>query len=92
MVDGEGNGADRIEMAIECTVSLLRRQECVLVSCSAGMSRAPAIAAAALAVIERSSPDEVLLRIVDGAPRDISPGLWSEVREGALAVRAREVL
>src|SRR5689334_10431106 len=57
LVDGEGNQAARIEMAIECVVSLLRRNERTLVSCSAGMSRAPAIAAAAIAVIERSTPD-----------------------------------
>lgn len=92
LVDGEGNGASRIDMAIECAVSLVRRGERTLISCSAGMSRAPAVAAAAIAVIERAQPDDCLLRVVRNAPHDISPALWKEVSESALAVLAREVL
>lgn len=92
LVDGEGNQAARLEMAIECVVSLLRRHERTLISCSAGMSRAPAIAAAAIAVIERAPPDDCLLRVIHDAPHDVSPRFWSETRDGARAVLAREVL
>ena len=50
-----------------------------LVCCGAGMSRSPAIVAAALALVERAPFEDCLRRVARHHPSDVSPGLWSEV-------------
>ncbi len=50
-----------------------------LVYCGAGMSRSPAIVAAALSIVQGGSPDERLKGIVAGHPHDVSPHLWEVV-------------
>ena len=50
-----------------------------LVACSAGMSRSPALAAAAIARVESRDPNECLMECVEGGPADVSPLLWRDV-------------
>jgi len=44
------------------------------------MSRSPAIAAVAIAIIANKPPDKCLTMITSDAPRDVSPILWSRVK------------
>ena len=53
-----------------------------LVCCGAGMSRAPAIAAAAIATITGRSMEECLAEVARSGARDVSPGFW---QAGAVA-------
>ena len=46
----------------------------------AGMSRSPAIAAVAIAIVMERSPDECLTAITTDGPHDVSPLLWSRVK------------
>jgi hypothetical protein len=44
------------------------------------MSRSPAIAAMALAILHQDDPDECLKRVAEHQPADVVPGLWDEVK------------
>lgn len=80
ILDGADNSADAIQAAVECLVSLVRRRYRTVVACSAGMSRSPALAAAAMALLTKAPLDACLAQIVTGFPHDISPPLWQTVR------------
>ena len=79
LIDGASNPPERLQLAVETVASLIREDIATLVFCGAGMSRSPAITAAALAVVESADPNVVLQRIVAGYPHDVSPALWQEV-------------
>lgn len=79
LVDGEGNPPAVIEAAINMTTTFVRAGTPLLIACGGGMSRAPAIAAAALAIAEGVNPDEMLRRIAALGPHDVSPVLWAEI-------------
>ena len=81
LLDGAGNPPEKLRLAVETVSSLLRAQTPTLVACGAGMSRSPAIAAVAMATVERANPEEVLQRIVAGFPHDVSPALWQDLIE-----------
>ena len=78
--DGEGNPASILATAVQHVVTLINNDIRTLVACSAGLSRSPAIAAAAIAIITGASPDVCLAAIANVAPHDVSPMLWSGVR------------
>ncbi|MDY0169900.1 MAG: dual specificity protein phosphatase [Thermoguttaceae bacterium] len=80
LCDGGGNGDTILEVAIRCVAALVAREVRTLVACRAGMSRAPAIAAAALALVRQSPPDECLTSIIADGPHDVSPALWTAVQ------------
>ncbi|MGN6546021.1 MAG: dual specificity protein phosphatase family protein [Aureliella sp.] len=80
IVDGNSNWSSSIELAIRCLIMLMNKRLKTVVACSAGMSRSPAIAAAAIAALTRRPIEECLLEIVANAPHDVSPTLWSQVR------------
>jgi protein-tyrosine phosphatase len=80
LVDGAQDYEGALSVAIQTLTALLRNQVPTLVYCGAGMSRSPAVAAAALAIVEGGSPEERLRRIVAGQPHDISPQFWEAVR------------
>jgi len=80
IMDGAQECEGVLAAAIQTLVSLLRNQVPVLVHCGAGMSRSPAVVAAALAIIERGNPEEQLRQIVSGHPHDVSPQLWEAIR------------
>lgn len=89
LLDGSGNDPQLLGVVIQVTASLIRRQIPTLVSCSGGMSRSPAIAAAALALVGDVSPDGTLQGLVADVPHDVSPSLWSDVKVACYELKAR---
>ncbi len=77
--DGGDNARWLLQLAIETVAQLLRANIPTLVACSAGMSRSPSIAAAALALVTRQSPSEALIQCIGTAAADVSPLLWRDV-------------
>jgi protein-tyrosine phosphatase len=80
LVDGAGNIPSVLKMAVDCVRQLIAADILSLVSCSAGMSRSPAVIAAALAEIDNADLDECLKRVIGDGPREVSPGLWHDVK------------
>jgi len=81
LIDGKGNDQALLRLAVFTTAELVRSRVPTLVACSAGMSRSPAIVAAAIAMVEKADADDVLLRIASAGPHDIAPALWSEIKQ-----------
>ena len=81
LVDGAGNAEAVLALAIRTLAAHIQLQVPTLVTCGAGLSRSPAIAAAALAVALRQDPDECLKSVTSHHAADVSPGLWNEVRQ-----------
>lgn len=81
LVDGCGNDAALLSAAIRSTAALVSREIPSLVCCGAGMSRSPAIAAAALSVAKSMPPGEALEIVSRHCPTDVLPGLWQEIVE-----------
>jgi protein-tyrosine phosphatase len=79
--DGGCNHAELIHLAIIATANLIQSRVPTLICCAAGMSRSPAIAAAALSVANRETPESSLSHVVRYRRADVSPGLWSEILE-----------
>ena len=82
--DRAENDAAILRLAVLSTVEFARARVPTLVACSAGMSRSPAIVAAALALVERQSADDVLLRIASDGPHDVAPALWADIKRVVL--------
>ena len=80
ILDGAGNPAWLLRLAIESLASLLRAGIPTLVHCSAGMSRTPAVAAAALTLAHAMSPADALRLVTRAGPADISPALWADLQ------------
>ena len=68
-------------VAIDTTASLICGSVPTLVACDGGMSRSPAIVAAALAVVEDTAPERELERVAAAGPHDVSTSFWAEVRD-----------
>lgn len=81
ILDGQQSSRQILLVAIETLVSLLKKDIPTLVYCSAGMSRSPAVIAAALSILHGGTPEERLRQVVANHPHDISPQLWAEVRD-----------
>jgi hypothetical protein len=77
--DGPGNSVETLCLAIDTVANLLTRQVPTLICCGAGMSRSPAVAAAAMARVQNVPPVECLKHVVACHPSDVSPGLWGEI-------------
>ena len=80
LVDSDGNSDAGLKFAVQTVVGLLAAGKQTLVACSAGMSRSPAVAAAALAVTRNSNPDAVLAEIGDARALEVSPFLWEQLK------------
>ena len=80
LLDGAGNDANLLELAINTLAGLIRMRIPTLVCCDMGLSRSPAVAAAALALAaHREAPEDCLQRVTQEHRSDVSPGLWSEI-------------
>jgi hypothetical protein len=79
LTSGSGNNSTVLGLAIRTVSALLKMQAPTLVSSGAGACRAPAVAAAALALLTGESIERCLERVVEHHPSDVSPGFWSEV-------------
>jgi protein-tyrosine phosphatase len=80
LVDGIGNPPWLLHAAVACIANFLRSDITTLVYCSAGMSRSPCIAAAALARVRGCSAEEALTWVAKSRPVDVAPGLWAEAK------------
>jgi hypothetical protein len=79
LIDGAGNPPHMLALAIQTVAALITAQVPLLVCCGAGMSRAPAIVAGALAALEHAPPEQCLKRVTRHHPSDVSPVLWGEI-------------
>jgi protein-tyrosine phosphatase len=79
LLDGAGNDENLLNLAINTVAVLVRTRIPTLVCCSVGLSRSPAVAAAALALAHRESPEDCLRRVAMAHHSDVSPGLWTEI-------------
>jgi hypothetical protein len=79
LIDGTENPPWLLRAAIDTTVTLLREKVPTLVCCSAGMSRAPAIAGAALVRLGRPTLQDALLYLNQFGHSDVSAGLLQDV-------------
>ena len=80
LLDGSGNDSGLLQLAVSSVATLLQYEVPTLICCAAGMSRSPAIAAAAIAMNENLDLDECLRRVAKFRVADVSPGLWEDVR------------
>ncbi|MCI0637488.1 MAG: dual specificity protein phosphatase family protein [Gemmataceae bacterium] len=81
LVDGLDNERKLLSLAVTTVANLLEKNVPTLVCCGAGMSRSPAIAAAALSMVFQEAPDECLKNIAEHFPADVAPVLWKEIRD-----------
>lgn len=79
LVDGPGNSDAMLALAIGTVARLAAIEVRTLVRCGAGMSRSPAVVAAALALIHQEPAEDWLTRITHLHRSDVSPGLWNEI-------------
>ncbi len=84
LVDGAGNPPWLLRAAVATVAGLLRDDVPTLVCCGGGMSRAPAVAAAALALARGIDLDEALRLATRDGPADVSPALWRELLAATL--------
>lgn len=79
--NGGGNESGVLRQTVQTVVDLLAVSTRVLVTCSAGMSRAPTIAAFSLAAYLDQSPDMVISRIVNTRSLAVNGVFWQDVAE-----------
>lgn len=79
LIDGAGNDEHLLRTAITSVAALVQQEFATLLCCGAGMSRAPVIAAAALAVVTNTDIRGRLTEISRHRPLDVSPGLLERV-------------
>jgi hypothetical protein len=79
LLDGAGNEPWLLLLAARTIAELIDAGAPTLVCCGAGMSRTPALVAAALAISTGRPPEECLAGVAASRPSDISPGLWTDL-------------
>lgn len=80
LVDGPGNDRKHLYLATTTVANLLEKRVPTLVCCNAGMSRSPAIAAAALSMVYQEGLDDCLKQVAEHHPADVAPGFWEDVK------------
>jgi hypothetical protein len=79
LVDGTGNDLKVLALAMRTAGTLAQNQVPTLICGGAGLSRAPSVAAAALALAGGEAPAVCLERVAAHHACDVSPGLWKDV-------------
>lgn len=79
LLEGPGNDEYLLDLTLHTLAGLIRMRIPTLVCSSIGLSRSPAIAAAALALAHHEAPEDCLQRVAEQHRSDVSPGLWSEI-------------
>jgi protein-tyrosine phosphatase len=79
LVDGEGNDPAVLRLAIKGVAALIRSDVPTLVCCGGGMSRSPAIVAAAISAVKRIDIHQSLEAVTKSHPSDVSTALWDDV-------------
>ena len=80
LLDASGNSPWLVCMAVETVWRLLHANVPTLVYCSAGMSRTPAVVAAAIALETNRPLADCLREITVNVPHDVSAGLIGDVQ------------
>lgn len=80
LIDGDGNAPWLIGAAVRTIAGFVSRDVPTLLVCGAGMSRSPAIAAAAIAIATNMAPQAALEVVTGNRAADVSPGLWRTVQ------------
>jgi len=83
LIDGSGNAPDVLQAVVRTLAALVEAEIPTLVTCGGGMSRSPAVVAAALSLVRGGSPDEWLQQIASSGPHDVAPALWNDLRQFA---------
>lgn len=79
LLDGIGNDPILLDLAIHAVATLHKNRVATLVCCGGGMSRSPAIVAAALSSVEEKPLEECLKIVTESHPADVMPGLWDKI-------------
>jgi len=79
LTDDDLNEDWLLRAAVDSTVRFLQENVPLLVACSGGMSRSPAIVAAALSNFHDVPIAETLAAVTANGPSDVSPGLWESL-------------
>jgi protein-tyrosine phosphatase len=87
LVDGDENDPATLTLALRTVAWLVQQKIPTLVCCGAGLSRSPAIAAGALALLTGEHPEDSLQQVVAHRPADVVPGLWGQVTATVLSLR-----
>jgi hypothetical protein len=77
--DGGGNRLEVLRLALVATSSLIGMEVPTLVCCGLGLSRAPAVAAGALALLGGETHEARLIEVARHRRCDLSPALWRDV-------------
>jgi protein-tyrosine phosphatase len=85
--DGPGNRPELLRLAIATILQLLHEQVSVLVCCGSGVSRAPALSAAALARYTGKPLSACLQEVTRHRHADVQPGLYEDL-EAILASKS----
>ena len=80
LVDGDDNVPETLSLAITTLTHLLEKKFACLVCCHAGLSRSPAVAAAALAGLTRQPFDDCLKQVAAHHACAIYPGLLTQIQ------------
>lgn len=80
LLDASGNSPWLVCLAVETVWRLMHAKVPTLVYCSAGMSRTPAIVAAAIALESHRPLADCLREITANVPHDVSAGLIADVQ------------
>jgi hypothetical protein len=81
IVDGVGNNRTTLRLVVETLAALVQADVPTLVFCSAGMSRSPLIAAAAIARLSGQPLLDCLSQITTGHAHDVGASLIWDVQE-----------
>jgi protein-tyrosine phosphatase len=79
LVDGAGNQPELLALAVRTVAGLVSAGVPTLVFCDFGVSRSPAVVAAALALLHSDTPEACLKRVTAHHPVDVAPRLWAEL-------------
>jgi protein-tyrosine phosphatase len=79
LVDGAGNELLVVRLAIRFVATLIEHDVATLVTCGAGMSRSPAIVAAAISVVRGEGLEECLRLVAEHHPVDVTPSFLADV-------------
>jgi protein-tyrosine phosphatase len=85
--DGGEDDLRRVISAIRTIAFSITQEMNTLVCCSAGLSRSPAIAAAAIAIKFAKNLDQSLREVASAKRCDVTPMLWRSVVEAHRVIR-----
>jgi hypothetical protein len=80
LLDGGGNRAEVLSLAIQMLATLVRLRVPTLACCATGMSRSPAVAAAALSLVSGETPEACLTALAQHHACDVSTTLWQDIK------------